>query len=75
MLPGADGPRGEIVARRVLERLRAIKVEVDGERQPLRIAVGLAAWRRIERRGPARADARAAARRRADTALATIDPT
>ena len=45
LLPGADGPRGEIVARRVLGRLRAIKVEADGTRRPLRISVGLAAWR------------------------------
>jgi diguanylate cyclase (GGDEF)-like protein len=44
LLPGADGPRGEIVARRALERLRAIKVEADGERRPLRVSVGLAAW-------------------------------
>jgi diguanylate cyclase (GGDEF)-like protein len=44
VLPGADGPRGEIVARRVLERLRTIKVESDGLRRPLRISVGLAAW-------------------------------
>jgi diguanylate cyclase len=45
MLPGADGPRGEIVARRVLERLRTIKIEADGKRRALRISVGLAAWR------------------------------
>jgi diguanylate cyclase (GGDEF)-like protein len=44
VLPGADGPRGEIVARRVLERLRTIKVESDGTRQPLRISLGLAEW-------------------------------
>jgi diguanylate cyclase (GGDEF)-like protein len=44
VLPGADGPRGEIVARRVLERLRTIKVEADGTRRALRISVGLAAW-------------------------------
>jgi diguanylate cyclase (GGDEF)-like protein len=44
VLPGADGPRGEIVARRVLDRLRAIKVEARGARRPLRVAVGLAAW-------------------------------
>jgi two-component system cell cycle response regulator len=44
ILPGADGPRGEIVARRVLDRLRTIKVEADGARRPLRISVGLAAW-------------------------------
>ena len=45
VLPGADGPRGEIVARRMLARLRAIKLEVHGERRALRIAIGLAAWR------------------------------
>ncbi|HWF33623.1 MAG TPA: diguanylate cyclase, partial [Solirubrobacteraceae bacterium] len=44
ILPGADGPRGEIVAKRVLERLRTIKVEADGTRRPLRISVGLAPW-------------------------------
>jgi two-component system, chemotaxis family, sensor kinase Cph1 len=44
VLPGADGPRGEIVARRVLDRLRTIKVEADGVRRPLRVSVGLAAW-------------------------------
>ncbi|HTB70194.1 MAG TPA: diguanylate cyclase [Solirubrobacteraceae bacterium] len=45
LLPGADGPRGEIVARRALQRLRTIKVESDGERHPLSVSVGLAAWR------------------------------
>ena len=45
MLPGADSPRGEIVARRVLDRLHTIKVETDGARQTLRVSVGLAAWR------------------------------
>lgn len=44
ILPGADGPRGEVVARRALQRLRTIKVEADGARRPLRITVGLAAW-------------------------------
>src|SRR5205085_11292146 len=29
VLPGADGPRGEMVARRILERVRTIKVEAD----------------------------------------------
>jgi GGDEF domain-containing protein len=52
VLPGADGPRGEIVARRALERLRTIKIEAGGTRQPLEISVGLAAWR-----GDASADA------------------
>jgi PleD family two-component response regulator len=45
VLPGADSPRGEIVARRALERLRTIKVEAGGARQALDISVGLAAWR------------------------------
>jgi len=45
VLPGADGPRGEIVARRALERLRAIKIEAGGQRRPLRVSVGLAVWR------------------------------
>jgi diguanylate cyclase (GGDEF)-like protein len=45
VLPGADGPRGEVVARRVLDRLRAIKVETKGERRALRISVGLSTWR------------------------------
>jgi diguanylate cyclase (GGDEF)-like protein len=45
VLPGADGPRGEIVARRVLDRLRTIKVEARGTRRALNVSVGLAAWR------------------------------
>jgi diguanylate cyclase (GGDEF)-like protein len=45
VLPGADGPRSEIVARRILHRLREIKLEAHGERRPLRMAIGLAAWR------------------------------
>jgi diguanylate cyclase (GGDEF)-like protein len=46
LLPGADGPRGELVARRVLDRLRTIKLEAEGMRQPLRVSVALAAWRK-----------------------------
>jgi diguanylate cyclase (GGDEF)-like protein len=45
VLPGADGPRGEMVARRVIDRLRTIKVEARGARRPLQISIGLAAWR------------------------------
>jgi diguanylate cyclase (GGDEF)-like protein len=63
VLPGADGPRGEIVARRVLERLRTIKVESDGMRRPLRIAVGLAAWQEDLSADDLLEQARAAARR------------
>jgi diguanylate cyclase (GGDEF)-like protein len=44
VLPGADGARGEIVARRVLDRLRTIKIEAGGTRHPLRISVSLAVW-------------------------------
>jgi GGDEF domain-containing protein len=45
VLPGADGPRGEVVARRLLARLRAIKLQEHGQRRSLRIALGLAHWR------------------------------
>jgi diguanylate cyclase (GGDEF)-like protein len=63
LLPGADGPRGEVVARRTLGRLRAIKVEADGERRPLRVSVGIAAWREDVDGEDLLAQARAAARR------------
>ena len=63
VLPGADGPRGEIGARRVLERLRTIKVESDGMRRPLRISVGLAAWQQDIGGDELLERARAAARR------------
>jgi diguanylate cyclase (GGDEF)-like protein len=46
ILPGTDSPRGEIVARRALERLRTIKVEAGGARLALEVSVGLAAWRK-----------------------------
>ena len=63
VLPGADGPRGEMVARRVLERLRAIKVEARGQRRALRVSVGLAAWRAGVTPAMLLARARAAAER------------
>jgi diguanylate cyclase (GGDEF)-like protein len=44
VLPGADSPRGEVVARRVLERVHTIKIESQGTRRPLALSVGLAAW-------------------------------
>lgn len=62
VLPGADGPRGEMVARRVLDRVRTIKVEADGTRRPLRVSVGLAAWSRDISRDDLLARARAATR-------------
>src|SRR2546422_406101 len=61
--PGAHGPRGEIVGRRVLDRLRTIKIEAGGERRPLRISVGLAAWRESLSASDLLAETRAAARR------------
>jgi diguanylate cyclase (GGDEF)-like protein len=63
VLPGADGPRGEIVARRVLARLREIKLEARGERRALRIAVGLATWREEMSAERLLAEARAAVSR------------
>lgn len=44
LLPGADAAAGETVARRGLARLRAIKIEVGRRREPLRVAVSIAAW-------------------------------
>jgi diguanylate cyclase (GGDEF)-like protein len=44
VLPGTDDTLGEIVARRLLKRLQAIKVEARGARHPLQITCGLAAW-------------------------------
>jgi diguanylate cyclase (GGDEF)-like protein len=63
VLPGADGPHGEMVARRVLDRLRAIKVEARGKRQALRISVGLSAWRTESTAATLLRRARAAAER------------
>jgi len=64
LLPGADGPRGEIVARRVIDRLRAIKIESDGIRRSLQVSVGLAAWRDDLSAEQLLAQTRAAARAR-----------
>ncbi len=65
VLPGADGARGEVVARRVLARLRAIKIESRGERSPLRVCVGIATWRQGLTAQELIAEARAAGGRRA----------
>ncbi len=45
VLPGADSPHAEVVARRMLDRLRSIKLESSGARRSLGVAVGLAPWR------------------------------
>ena len=63
VLPGADAPQGEIAARRVLGRLRAIKIESEGERRPLRMVVGLATWLKDLNAEEMLAEARAAVRR------------
>jgi diguanylate cyclase (GGDEF)-like protein len=60
VLPGADSPRAEVVARRVLQRLRSIKLECSGERRSLRVAVGLASWRAGMSAGALLGDVRAA---------------
>ena len=64
VLPGTDGPLGEIVARRVLDRVHTIKVEAAGTRRSLEISVGLAAWQADMSAAELLARARAAARRR-----------
>jgi len=76
LLPGADGPRGEVVARRALQRLRTIKLELDGERRPLSVSVGLAAWR-ADLSGPELLELARGAARRSDAAgpgLASLSP-
>jgi diguanylate cyclase (GGDEF)-like protein len=76
VLPGADGPVGEVVARRLLERLRTIKVETRGTRRPLQISLGLAPWRADMSTAELLARARSAARRRqnGEASLTTPEP-
>ncbi|HEY4894707.1 MAG TPA: diguanylate cyclase [Solirubrobacteraceae bacterium] len=76
VLPGADGPRGEMVARRVLDRLRAIKVEAAGQRRSLVVSVGLAPWREGAGADDLLARARAASRQGngEDSSPGTADP-
>jgi diguanylate cyclase (GGDEF)-like protein len=44
VLPGADERRAEMVARRSLGRLHAVKIELEGVRRPLPVSIGIAAW-------------------------------
>jgi diguanylate cyclase (GGDEF)-like protein len=75
VLPGADSPRGEVVARRVLERVHTIKLESQGTRRPLALSVGLAAWRQDMTPQELVARARdAAARRNGEETLAASGP-
>jgi diguanylate cyclase (GGDEF)-like protein len=48
VLPGAGGPRAEVVARRAVARLREIKVESMGDEEGLTASVGVAAWEEPE---------------------------
>ncbi len=73
VLPGADALRGEVVARRVLQRMRSIKLESSGRRRSLRVAAGLASWRTGMSAGALLDEARVAARlERSDNGLAQI---
>ncbi|HEX4467644.1 MAG TPA: diguanylate cyclase [Solirubrobacteraceae bacterium] len=68
VLPGADGTRAEMVARRVLDRVSTIKIEADGARRTLLFSLGLAQWHGesdaqdllVEARAAARGEGRAA---------------
>jgi diguanylate cyclase (GGDEF)-like protein len=73
LLPGADGPRGEMVARRVLDRLQAIKVEAAERREALRISVGLATWRTESTAASLLERARAAAARAGNGDTTAVD--
>jgi PleD family two-component response regulator len=64
VLPGADGARGEIVARRTVARLRAIKIEARQMRAPLRFTIGLVSWQEGQSAEALIAQARTAAGRR-----------
>ncbi len=73
VLPGADALRAEVVARRMLMRLRAIKLESSGHRRSLRVAVGLAQWRAGMSAGALLEEARVAVRlERSDNGFAHI---
>jgi len=63
LLPGADARRGEIVARRALGRLHAVKVELDGERHSIGVSIGISAWHRGLSAGELLEQARVAAGR------------
>jgi diguanylate cyclase (GGDEF)-like protein len=62
VLPGTDDERGEMVARRVLDRMRTIKVEAQGTRRSLRVSLGLTAWREGNSAGDLLARTRTATR-------------
>jgi diguanylate cyclase (GGDEF)-like protein len=61
VLPGADLPCGELVARRILVRMRSIKLESSGRRHALMVAVGLSPWHTGMSAGALLGEARVAA--------------
>lgn len=65
VLPGVDNARGEIVARRALERLHSIKIEDQDGFKVLGVIAGLATWRKGQTAQQLLAQAKAAAGRRA----------
>jgi len=65
VLPGVDGARGEIVARRALERLRSIKVEEEDGCRALGVIAGVATWREGQTAQELLAQAKTTAGRRA----------
>ncbi|HUA10447.1 MAG TPA: diguanylate cyclase [Solirubrobacteraceae bacterium] len=44
VVPGADNPEAERVGRRLLERVRAVKIESAGMRKALSVSIGFATW-------------------------------
>lgn len=64
VLPGADSGRGEVVARRALARLRAVKIEAEDVRRALSVSVGIATWRKGQTAEEMIVEARTAAGRR-----------
>lgn len=65
VLPGVNSARGEIVARRALERLRSIKVQEQSRCRTLGVIAGIATWREGQTAQELLAQAKTAAGRRA----------
>jgi GGDEF domain-containing protein len=61
LLPGADTIAAEIVARRVLGRLRAIKIEIRSRRQPVWVCASSLQWHKGQTANQAIEELRAAA--------------
>ena len=72
VLPGVDGARGEIVARRALARLHSIKVEDQDGYMVLSVIAGIATWREGQTAQELLAQATAAAGRRTQQSSALV---